>query len=234
MFNKKTCKNCKAKINKNNSFCPYCGTYLSPYKYNPKKSKSNEKEDFGMLGENDEMQNNSSQNPMLGGFSGKVFSKVLNSTMKMLEKEMQKSMKEPAKISNNPNTHFELYINGKRVNPNNIKVTQRPLQQVQKVQNKRHEKNTDKFLSSEDVEKFSKLPIEEPKSNLRRLSDKIIYEISVPGVKSINNVSILKIGNSIEIKAVSNKNAYMKVIPFSMNILKYELLKETIVLELKE
>ena len=236
MFSKKTCKNCRKKVSKNNSFCPYCGTYLSPYRYNSKKQK-NSKEDFGMLGENDNL-SESSENPfansIFSGFSGKIFNKMLNSTMKMLEKEMQKSMKEMEPSRKNP-AHFELYINGKRIDPKNIKITQKTSprfqQQNQKIKNTNL--NLNKFFSSEKTKKFSELPLTEPKSNIRRLSDRIIYEISVPGVEKIENVSIINIGNSIEVKAISDKNSYMKIIPMKMDILKYDLDKETIVLELK-
>lgn len=239
MFGKKSCKNCSKKIDKNSSFCPYCGTYISPYK--SKKNKKENKKSYGMLGKNDELsqENNTFQNSMLPGFSGKIISKLFDSTMKMLEKEMEKSIKESRNFTQNPNsnTHFELYINGKRVDPSKIKITQKPLQQKpsqSKQASNISEHKTDKFFSQENSKKFSKLPIKEPKTNLRRLTDKIIYEIYVPGVKEIENISIVRAGNSVEVKAISDKNAYFKVIPFGMDILRYNLNNETIILELGE
>ena len=231
MFNKISCKNCGKKVSKDSSFCPHCGNYLSPYK--PKKTK-NRKEDYGMLGENDEIHEDHFVNPLFSGISGKILNKLFDSTMKMLEKEMQKSMKDTQKFPKNPktNTHFELYINGKRIDPKKVKITQMPVHAVQ-TKNKR-ENFSDKYFSPEYGKKFLKFNAKEPETKLRRLSDKIIYEISVPGVKKIDNVSIIKAGNSIEVKAVSEKNSYMKVIPFDMNILKYDLSDEKITLELEE
>ena len=230
MFNKKICKKCNAKVSKKVSFCPNCGTYLNPYKKN--SENKNSKKDFGILGQNDELvqpnENEIFANSMFSGFSGKMINKMLNSTMKMLEKEMQKDMK---KMSQNQNTHFELFINGQRIDPRKIKVTQKPIQvqQIKKNSNKEMQKN----FNSENFKNFSKFPITEPKSNLRRLSDKIIYEIFVPGVKKIENVSIIKAGNSIEVKAISDENSYKKIIPLNLNILKYDLNNEIISLELQ-
>ena len=53
-------------------------------------------------------------------------------------------------------------------------------------------------------------------------------------MSKIENISIVKAGNSIEVKAISDKNSYFKIIPFGMNILKYNLNNETIILELGE
>lgn len=238
MFGKKSCKKCNKKVNKDSSFCPYCGTYISPYKYN-KNSKKENKKSYGMLGKNDNLsqENNPFQNPAFPGFSGKIISKLFDSTMKMLEKEMEKSMKESGAFHQdknmNSNTRFELYINGKKVDPSKIKITQKPLQQKSIQQNQTQNKSGKSF-SPENSKKFAQLPLKEPKTNLRRLSDKIIYEIYVPGVKKIENISIVRAGNSVEVKAISDKNAYFKIIPFGMDILKYDLNNETIILELGE
>ena len=89
-------------------------------------------------------------------------------------------------------------------------------------------------IEIDESKKFAQLPIKEPHTNLRRLSDKIVYEISVPGVKSIENVSIVKMGNSIEVKAISKEHSYFKIIPLDLDILNYEISDETIVLELRE
>lgn len=239
MFNKITCKKCNKKVSKRNSFCPNCGNYVSPYK--------KPKENYGMLGapdsdeENELMgEANEMANSIFGGFGGKMLNKVLNQTMKMLEKEMQKSMQESMKNTNNQNPerginnpHFELFINGKRINPENIKVTQKPIQFTEKTKVKKSE-NKNRFFSGENIKKFSNLPKEEPKTDLRRLPDKIIYEIIIPGVNSIEDISIIKLENSIEIKAVSKNKAYSKVIPINLEIVNYEIQKGKLILELTE
>jgi len=236
MFKKIKCKKCGEKVSKKNSFCPHCGNYLSPYK------KSKER-DWGMLGHGEGEIEDELSNSMFGGFGGKMFGKVLNQTIKMLEKEIQKGMQESMKQQNqNPGippsqkNHFELFINGKRINPENIKVTQKPIQftenPIQKTQKENANKN--KFFPVEKVKIFSELPKKEPKTELRRLPDKIVYEISIPGVKSLDEVSIIKLENSIEIKAISKDKAYSKIIPINLDISSYGLSKGKLVLELTE
>lgn len=235
MFNKIKCDKCNQKVSKKDSFCPNCGNYLSPYK-KPKEKKG----DYGMLGNQDEFTNefNNMTNSMFGGFGGKIFNKMLNQTMKMLEKEIQKNMQEVSKQNSDESlpqnkTHFELFINGKRINPNQIKVTQKPVQFTEKNLPKKPE-NSNKFFATENIKKFSELPKKEPKTELRRLQDKIIYEISVPGVQSLEDISIVKLENSIEIKAVSKDKAYSKIIPVNLDISGYGLSKGKIILELIE
>ena len=76
--------------------------------------------------------------------------------------------------------------------------------------------------------------IEEPKSTVRRLSDKIVYEIDVPGVISVKNISINKLENSIEVKAFGKDKAYFKLIPVDMNVSNYYLKDGKLFVELKE
>ncbi len=75
---------------------------------------------------------------------------------------------------------------------------------------------------------------EEPKSKVRRLADKVIYEIDVPGVKSKKDIAINKLENSIEIKAYAKDLVYIKTIPVDLDIINYYLDNEKLILELSE
>lgn len=212
MFKKNKCKKCGKKVKDSFDFCPYCGKAIG------------DNENWGMLGKNDFIDPfDEMSRGMLGGMmGGKMLNKMLGSAMKMLEKELQKNMA-PQK---NSSTKFELYINGKKVSPENIKLTQKSVQktQLQKIP---------KF-SSESLKRFSGMPKIEPRTSIRRLADKVVYEIEIPGVTSMDEISVAKLENSIEIKAVGEKNAYSKVIPINLQIKKYELESEKLVLELGE
>ena len=83
------------------------------------------------------------------------------------------------------------------------------------------------------MEKLAKLPRKEPETKVRRLTDKIIYEINLPGVKSLKNITVNKLENSIEIKAISKDRAYFKLIPIALPLIRYYLKKESLFLELK-
>jgi hypothetical protein len=247
MFKKKKCPKCNEKISENYVFCPSCG-------YNLRK-KENIKE-YGMLGKDDFLDSENSSNEfqsLFGGFSGKIMNSMLNNAMKMLEKEMQKSIKEQREFQNNINqqpinrTNFELYINGKRISPDKIKINKKPnnlnvqekqllsKQEINKIGNKNysHKDSVPKF-TNEAKASFQKLPKKQPETNVRRFSDKVIYEIDIPGVESIKDVSINQMENSIEIKAISKENAYEKIIPIGLPIIRYGFSKGKLVLELKE
>ena len=87
-------------------------------------------------------------------------------------------------------------------------------------------------ISDEDAKRLSFLPREEANATVRRLSNKLIYEINVPGVKSIKDIFINELENSIEIKAIGKDRAYLKLIPLKFPIKKYSLKDDKLVLEL--
>jgi len=214
MFKKKICQKCGERISDKHRFCPSCG-------YPLKKGYKNE--DWGMLGKHDFEPQDPFSDAFFRGFGGSMLNKMLGNAMRMLEKEMKKELSE---TDSQPRTNIRLMINGKEVNLNNIKDPQKQKKPVKK-----------NFLSSsfskENLKKFSKLPKKEPSTNIRRLSDKVIYEIKMNGVKSIKDISIIQLENSIEIKAIAKDKAYSKLIPINLPIINYELSKGNLLLELE-
>ena len=208
---RKICKNCGEKVNSKYSFCPNCG---APIRKNPQK-------DWGMLGKNDFENQSSSANPLLDSFTGKILNKMLGSAMKMLEKEMKKEFSQE---NIRPKTNVKLMINGKEINLNGVKNLQKNTEKKEKI--------LDNF-SKKSLKKFSELPKKEPKTNVKRFSNTVVYEINLPGVKSLKDLSILKLENSIEIKAVAKDKAYSKILPVNLLILDYGLEKGKLTLELE-
>ena len=114
-------------------------------------------------------------------------------------------------------------------------------QPVIRINNQRNEKRVRQHIkqptlknaiTQEQAEKFSNLPKEEPETKVKRLANKLLYELLLPGVKK-ENVLINKLENSIEIKAFSDKKAFFKLIPLSLPIISSNLKEETLTLELK-
>ena len=207
MFNRKECQHCGKKIKDSYDFCPSCG-----------KNMVGKKKDLGMLGNNDEPNDfeNLTQN-LFGGFGGGMLNKMLGNAMKMLEKEMQKEMK------NQPKSNMQLFVNGKRIDIPNMKQSK----SVQKNNLQIHSTH----FSEANQKEFISLEEKEPKTELKRIGDAIIYEINLPKVKSLNDTSIVKLENSIEIKAISKENAYFKSIPINLPLTNYELNNEKLILE---
>lgn len=217
MFKKKKCEKCGKKIEEKYSFCPYCGSNMS----------SENDEDFGMLGKNDFM-------PLANEIKLPMGLNVLfNSVMKNLSKELDAQLKGNFKEDNSKKEKkdgISISISTFGNGAPKIKVSQMGNQKItpEKVNEKLKKNN----FTKEKIKQFAGLKREEPKTNIRRLSNKIVYEIEMPEVKSIEDVSIVNLENSIEIKAIGEKKAYAKIIPISLPIKSYDLSDGKLILEL--
>jgi len=220
MFKKDKCPKCKKNIEEKYSFCPHCGNEL----------EQKEEDDWGMLGRNDDFFSMNDIKLPIG------FNSIFNSLMKNLSKEFDEQLSanhfgEEKKTRKIKKDGISISISTFGNGAPKIKVT--PLGDSQKL---KAEKDIVKFKSinftKEKIKEFLSLPREEPRTDIRRLSNRVIYELEMPGVKSIEDVSIIKLENSIEIKAVSKKKAYAKVIQISFPIKDYNLSEGKLILEL--
>ncbi|MEM3091237.1 MAG: hypothetical protein QXD05_00535 [Candidatus Pacearchaeota archaeon] len=218
MFGKKRCKNCGKKIEKDFNFCPYCRVSLKKYL---------DEEDWGLLGRDDFVFEEDIKLPP-------SFNALFNSLIKSLNVHFKESGKLDDNIKKGKITKgigISIYASGN--NPPEIRVT--PLEDPQDLGEKREEDKTKNIkLPKSNVSKFVGLPKKEPETTIKRLSNKVIYEINLPGVKSIKDVSIAQLENSIEIKALAKGKVFHKIIPINLPIKGYNLLKEKLVLELDE
>jgi HSP20 family molecular chaperone IbpA len=217
MFKKKKCPRCKKKIGESYSFCPYCGNRFD----------SENDGEWGMLGKNDFISPMNEIKLPIG------FNALFNSIMRNLNKELDGQLNrdffhrdKPQKIKKDG---ISISISTFGNSPPKIKVTQLGDKQ-QKT--KETEKIKSNIFTKEKIKQFMNLPKEEPETKIRRLSNKVIYEIEMPGVESKENISIMKLENSIEIKAIARNKAYKKIIPISLPIKNYNLSNGKLILEL--
>lgn len=217
MFGSKKCPKCEKKITNDFEFCPYCGLSLR----NPLK----EREDFGILGTND---NVSDFERMFNGIMRPgMLDKMVSSILKNLENESR--MQEDVSMRNSEafpkmNSNFELFINGKKIpiNQNSIQISgKRP--EIQKPAPIK--------VDEEFIKKSAKLPRKEAKTRLTRLSNKLIYELDTPDLENLNAVLINKLEESLEIKAYTKKAVYYKNLPIKLPLVKYYLKEEKLFLE---
>ncbi len=223
MFKRKICKNCGEKTNEKHNFCPYCRAPLNE----PLD------EDWGMLGKNDFISPPEEIRLPMG------LSTLFNSVMKNLNKqftELDRKTQEEKSRSNTKKGGISISISTSGSLPPEIRV--KSFGDVHEFQEK--EKKINKKINGLRVgdlqKKFKKssgLPKKEPETNIRRFSNKVIYEIKMPGVKSMKDISIAQLENSIEIKALAKDKVYSKLIPISLPIRKYNLEKGKLVLELE-
>jgi len=148
---------------------------------------------------------------------------MLGSTLKMLEKELNKEFdkqKPEPRFATKP--QIRLMINGKEITP--------------RIQSTVAQKSPIKTLpinfSNENLKKFQRLEKKEPKTQVRRVGDKVTYELEIPGVESINDISIIKLESGIEVKAIGKNKAYLKNISIPLPLTKYLLSKGRLILEL--
>ena len=222
MFKKKTCKNCGEKINEKYNFCPYCRVPL------------NEGEDWGMLGKNDFMFPREEIRLPMG--LNTIFNSLMNSLNKQFN-ELDRDMKEEKKSKTSAKKGgISISISTSGNLPPEIKVKSLGDIPDFKEREKKMKKKV-KGLKIDNLKnkskKFAGLPKKEPITDIRRFSNRVVYEIRMPGVKSMKDVSIIQLENSIEIKALARDKVYSKLIPINLPIRDYNLEKGKLVLELE-
>jgi len=217
MFNKKKCDRCGSKIEKDYNFCPYCRNSL----------EEGLNEDWGLLGKNDS----------LDGINFPMgFNHLFTSLIKNLDnqfKNAETSQKSPQRKTNIKKGGISISISTSGNRPPEIKVSSfgntpgfgEKEKQISK-------KPKALILPSSDGVKFFGVPKQEPQTNVRRLSNKVVYEIEMPGVTSIQDLSIIQLENSIEIKALGKGKVFHKILPINLPIKDYNLSKGKLVLEL--
>lgn len=221
MFKKKICRKCGTGTREKYDFCPYCGNQLDK-----------REEDFGMLGKDDFFNENNNEFKLPVGFN-----LLFNSLAKKLEKQfrssddMQRRAAKPEVSNKNyPENKGHITIS---ITTSGNKIPGMNLDSSMMKSPKRAVKTASfEDLSAEQLKKFSKLPKEEPKTNIRRLSNKVFYEIDMPGVRSSKDISILNLEKGVELKAISDKKAYLKSIPITLPIINYRLSKGKLTLEM--
>jgi len=194
--------------------CPNCAKKIEKdYNFCPYCGLSfkqlREEENFGLLGRDDEV---TSQPPIKLPMG---LDKIMNSLIKQLEKQTSN-----AKEANVLPRGFS------------IQISTAPRQTQQNPQERISEPVVQK-VPVKEIERRRNLPKKEAESSVRRLSDKIIYEIFVPKVKNKKDVVISRMETGIEIKAYSKDACFYKTIPVKLQILRHYLKDSTLFLEFK-
>ena len=210
MFKKQKCGRCGKKISDNYSFCPYCGNHLN-------------EEDWGMLGKTDFVNPENSNN--MG------FPPGINSIFNFLMKNLDKQFSQGNDLKNKKGISISISSGG-----GNPKINVTPFgesQNLEKEKSKKIKEISLKKFSEDNIKRFQSLKRTEPKTDMRRFSEKVVFEISLPGVKTTDDISITKLENSMELRAIAKSKAYFKIIPLNLPIINYTLEKGKLVLELK-
>ena len=159
-----------------------------------------EMKDFGLLGRfdstNDASMNGLPNSNQQEGITDKIMGSLVNTLMKSLDKQFR-----------------EIERTGGTNMPNGIRIKVGIPQKKQQKQ-----KAVQREVTEEQIKKMSGLPRAAAKTNIRRLSDKLIYELSTPGVLSTNDVFVSRTESGYEIKAIGEKKVYINSLPVNLPI----------------
>ncbi len=205
---KKKCPACAKKIERKFSFCPWCGHSFK---------KQVMEEDFGMLGESDEPEQQIQPELKLPfGMNG-----IFNGLMKQLEKELGNMGN--INPGNGMPKGFKIQISTGK--PNSMNAAPKPKQnQIRTIE-------VEEATGTEKARRAS-LDRVEAKSTVRRLPEGLFYEIDTPGVKSIKDVVITKLEESMEIKVYAEEKCYVKTLPLKLDIVEFSVKPNKVLLRL--
>ena len=232
MFRKKNCGKCGRKVSDKNNFCSACGSSIG----------KSENGDWGMLGKDDFLSEEGFDGIRLPGGFNVIFNslmKNLDRQFRNLDREMKKDVESTRGFPKNGKPRNGTGKQGISISISSMgngppKISVMSYGNGKNAGGKRTKEISLSEFSRDAPKNFSKLPKEEPKTGIKRLSDKVIYEIELPEVKSTKDVLITKLENSIEIKAVSEKKSYSKLIPFNLPIINYDFAEGKLILEMAE
>lgn len=202
MFKKKVnCPKCRSKISDSFDFCPYCGLNL----IDPEKSMR----DFGILGKNEMV-----GYPLIGGGGFGISDKMINSMIRSLFKAFDSHI-------NEMNTDVQS-------SPGKIKIRFGTSEENKKNSKK---ENRGRGITEEQIKRMSGLPRVKGKTDVRRFSDKIVYEIKAPGLDNVEDVFVSKVESGYEVKAIGKKKVYVNSLPVNLPLKGYGLTDNGLIVE---
>ncbi len=203
MFSSKKCERCLGKLKDDFSFCPFCGIDL--------RNPQTDTRDFGMLGKNDSVFGA----PILGGGAMGLpgdFNNIFAQVMKMVEQQMKNGNSEKLNFGDSKPEIKKL--------PNGFQIRIGPAMHTHALKNKVQEIKP-RVISEEQRARMVKLPRAEAKTNVRRFSDKVVYELTTPGVLTTDDIFVSKVESGYEVKAVGSKKVYLNSLQIDLPLKKY-------------
>jgi predicted nucleic acid-binding Zn-ribbon protein len=211
---KKKCANCGSKIEDRFSYCPDCGDSVF--------DSESEQEDFGLLGKDDYIEQQiDPYGPQTFGITDKIIGSMFNSLMKNLDKQFKNQLREVEKDLDR--TEVRSFPNGV-----SIKISG-PLGQKKLKQNSQNPKTRE--IGKDQLRKMNSFPRIEAKTNVKRVGDKVVYELSTPGVSSPEDIFISKLESGYEIKALGTKKIYVNSVPITLPLRGFSIFKNKLVVE---
>ncbi len=209
------CDNCGYKNNSSYSFCPRCGFSLIDLE--------KEQRDFGLLGRDDHSDLELNNFPDQGfGITDKLFNSMLNNIIKIFDKQIKNQFKEIDK---------ELQGAEIRSFPNGIRIKISGPIEEKPVEQNEAKTSTKKVIDQNQLKKMSSLPRAKAKASVKRLGNKLVYELLTPGISSLEDVFVSRIESGYEIKVIGDKKIYVNSFPINLPLRRYAISKNKLLVE---
>jgi ribosomal protein L37E len=210
------CEECGSKSEGKFSFCPHCGNnFIDGRK---------EREEFGLLGRNDFV-DQEDEMPAQGGMMDKLVNSMMNSMMKNLDKQFKNQFRDMDFEGDN-RTEVKAFPNGVR-----IKISGPMDAAFARPKAKKKAKIVRRGIDESQLKKIGALPRAKAKTAVKRLGDRVVYELTTPGVNSADDVFVSKLENGYEVKAIGEKKVYVNNVPINLPLKKYSILKNKLQIE---
>lgn len=211
------CEECGSRSEEKFSFCPYCGNNFVDAR--------KERQDFGMLGRNDFIDNDE---PIQNfGMMDKLVNSMVNSMMKNLDKQFKEQFRDIERDLGK--TEVKAFPNGIRIKISGPfdAATQGTVQRKPKKVVKAEKRE----INEAQLKKMGSLPRAKAKTSVKRFGNKVIYELTTPGVISAEDVFVSKLESGYEVKAIGDKKVYVNSVPINLPLRKYSILNNKLMFE---
>jgi hypothetical protein len=213
------CEECGSRSEEKFSFCPFCGNNFVDTR--------KEREEFGLLGRNDFADGEEEISSQNFGMMDKLINSMVNSMMKSLDKQFKDQFRDVERDLGK--TEIKTFPNGIR-----IKVFG-PFDAMQqsgmKVRPKKVLKIEKREINETQLKRMGSLPRTKAKTSMKRVGNKVVYELLTPGVISAEDVFVSKLESGYEIKAIGDKKIYVNSVPINLPLKKFSILNNKLLVE---
>jgi hypothetical protein len=189
--------------------CPKCQTRIKldfdfcPHCGCDVRNPEKDLRNYGLLGKNEIM-----GLPTLGGGGMGITDKLIGTLFNSLMKS------------------FEAHMNSEDVQatPQGITISVGgPRQKAAKVKNR--------VISEEQIKRMTGLPRVEAKTDVRRLADRVVYELKINDIESVDDIFVSRVESGYEVKAIGKKKIYVNTLPINLPLKGYSLGEKGLVFE---
>ncbi|MAE50012.1 hypothetical protein CMI48_04270 [Candidatus Pacearchaeota archaeon] len=213
---KESCPDCGSNVDASHQFCAFCSF--------PLKNQAKEAKDYGLLGRYDSSEDSLTQQSATPGITDKIINSMISSVMKSFDKQFRDMEKDLEREIRKAPENAEI-----KQLPNGITIKFGNTPQALSSQKKKAAPR--KKITEDQASRLTKLPRAQAKSSVKRLSDKVVYELATPGVQDPQDVFVSKVETGYEVKAIGTKKVYVNTLPIELPLRRLSLAQNKLLVE---